>query len=125
MNQMNTKVPVDTFPSAAAQTVVSLFALPGLSQFMICLLCTLVLVRYRSMVPVATPPRPSSGAGVVIMVAIGKASPRLKSRIAGVFYLLEMLMGGLLSSLLAAGFLYLATPRRHRRTSWRTSLYCG
>jgi len=45
-------IPVDTFTSAGAQTVVSLFAVLGLSQFMICLLCTLVLVRYRSMVPI-------------------------------------------------------------------------
>jgi hypothetical protein len=45
-------IPVDTFTSAGARTVVSLFAALGLSQFMICLLCTLVLVRYRSMVPV-------------------------------------------------------------------------
>jgi hypothetical protein len=45
-------IPVETFPSAAAQTVVSLFALLGLSQFMICLLGTLVLVRYRSMLPI-------------------------------------------------------------------------
>ena len=45
-------IPLDTFPSAAAQTIVSLFALLGLSHLMICLLCALVLVRYRSMVPI-------------------------------------------------------------------------
>lgn len=45
-------IPLDTFPSAAAQTIVSLFALLGLSHLMICLLCVLVLVRYRSMVPI-------------------------------------------------------------------------
>lgn len=44
-------IPLDTFTSAAAQTVVSLFALLGLSHFVICLLCILVLVRYRSMIP--------------------------------------------------------------------------
>jgi hypothetical protein len=44
-------IPLDTFPSAAARTVVSLFALLGLSNFMICLLGVLALVRYRSMVP--------------------------------------------------------------------------
>jgi hypothetical protein len=32
--------------------VVSIFALLGLATFVICLLCILVLVRYRSMVPV-------------------------------------------------------------------------
>jgi hypothetical protein len=44
-------IPLDTFPAGAAQTVVSLFALLGLSHFMFCLLGILVLVRYRNMVP--------------------------------------------------------------------------
>jgi hypothetical protein len=44
-------IPLDSFPSAGAQTVVSLFALLGLSHLMICLLCVLVLVRYRAMIP--------------------------------------------------------------------------
>jgi len=44
-------IPLDTFTSAGARAVVSLFALLGLSQLMICLLCILVLARYRSMVP--------------------------------------------------------------------------
>ena len=44
-------IPLDTFPSAAAQTIVALFAIWGLAHLMICLLCILVLVRYRSMVP--------------------------------------------------------------------------
>jgi hypothetical protein len=44
-------IPLDTFPPAAAQTVVALFAIWGLAHLMICLLCILVLVRYRSMVP--------------------------------------------------------------------------
>jgi len=44
-------IPVDTYAPVAAQTVVSLFALLGFSIFVICLLCILVLVRYRSMVP--------------------------------------------------------------------------
>ncbi len=45
-------IPLDTYTPAAAQTTVSLFALLGFSSFLICLLCILVLVRYRSMVPV-------------------------------------------------------------------------
>ena len=45
-------IPVDTFTSAGARTIISLFAALGLSQFMICLLCALVLIRYRSMVPI-------------------------------------------------------------------------
>ena len=44
-------IPLDTYTSACAKTLVSLFALLGLSHFMICLLCILVLIRYRSMVP--------------------------------------------------------------------------
>jgi hypothetical protein len=44
-------IPLDTFTPAGARAVVSLFALWGLSQLMICLLCIVVLVRYRAMVP--------------------------------------------------------------------------
>jgi hypothetical protein len=44
-------IPLDTYPPAAAQTVVSLFALLGLSNLVLCLLGILVLARYRSMVP--------------------------------------------------------------------------
>ena len=44
-------IPLDTFTPAGARTVVSLFALWGLSQLMICLLCILVLLRYRAVIP--------------------------------------------------------------------------
>jgi len=44
-------IPLDTFTPAGAQTVISLFALLGLAQLMICLLCILVLIRYRIMIP--------------------------------------------------------------------------
>jgi len=44
-------IPLDTYPPAAAQTIVSLFELLGLSHLVICLLCLLVLVRYRSLIP--------------------------------------------------------------------------
>ena len=44
-------IPLDTYTSASAQTVLSLFALLGLSQVMICLICFVVLVRYRTMIP--------------------------------------------------------------------------
>ena len=40
-------IPLDTFTPAAAQTVVALFALSGLSRLVVALLCLLVLVRYR------------------------------------------------------------------------------
>lgn len=44
-------IPLDAYPSAAAQTLVSLFALLGLSNLVLCLLGVLALARYRSMVP--------------------------------------------------------------------------
>lgn len=44
-------IPLDTYPPAAARTVVSLFALLGLSHFTFCLLCVFILARYRSMIP--------------------------------------------------------------------------
>ena len=44
-------IPLDTFPVAASQTIVSLFAMLGLSRLLLGLLCVLALIRYRSMVP--------------------------------------------------------------------------
>jgi hypothetical protein len=44
-------IPLDTYPPAAVRTIVSLWALLGLSSVMLCLLCILALVQYRSMVP--------------------------------------------------------------------------
>jgi hypothetical protein len=44
-------IPLHTYTSAAAQTIVSLFALLGLSHLMICIVGIFALVRYRSMVP--------------------------------------------------------------------------
>jgi hypothetical protein len=44
-------IPLDAYTPAAARTIVSLFALLGLSHFVICVLGILVLVRYRSMIP--------------------------------------------------------------------------
>lgn len=44
-------IPVDTYPDAAAQTIVGLFALSGLYRLILSLLCLLVLVRYRAAVP--------------------------------------------------------------------------
>lgn len=44
-------IPLDTFPADAAQAVVSLSAIWALSHLVICLLCVLVLVRYRGMIP--------------------------------------------------------------------------
>ncbi len=44
-------IPLDTYTPAGAQTVVTLFALLGLSSLIICLLCLLVLARYRALIP--------------------------------------------------------------------------
>jgi hypothetical protein len=44
-------IPLDTFTPAGAQAVISLFAIWGLAQLVICLLCILALVRYRGMIP--------------------------------------------------------------------------
>lgn len=44
-------IPLDTFVSGGAQTVISVFALWGLSQLLIGLLFVLVLFRYRAMIP--------------------------------------------------------------------------
>ena len=44
-------IPLDTFTAGAAQTVVSLSAIWGLSHLIVALLCAVVLSRYRSMIP--------------------------------------------------------------------------
>jgi hypothetical protein len=44
-------IPLDTYPPAAAQTIVALWAQRGLSRLIISLLGVLVLVRYRSAIP--------------------------------------------------------------------------
>ena len=44
-------IPLDTYPTAAAQSFVALWALLGLSHIIIGLMCIFALIRYRSMVP--------------------------------------------------------------------------
>jgi len=44
-------IPVDAFPPPAAQSVIALFAISAFSRLVLCLLCFLVLLRYRSAVP--------------------------------------------------------------------------
>jgi hypothetical protein len=44
-------IPLDTFSPPAAQAVVTMFVLSGVSRLIIALLCALVLLRYRSAVP--------------------------------------------------------------------------
>jgi hypothetical protein len=44
-------IPLGTFPAAATQSLISLWALLGLSHVVMALLCILVLIRYRGMIP--------------------------------------------------------------------------
>jgi hypothetical protein len=44
-------IPIDTFPPGAAQTIVALFALLAFTYLLICVVCWVVLLRYRSAVP--------------------------------------------------------------------------
>lgn len=44
-------IPLDTYPSGAAQNIVGIFARLGLEQLMMGALLLIVLLRYRSMIP--------------------------------------------------------------------------
>lgn len=44
-------VPLETYPVAAAQTILALFALSSVNRLVISLICVVVLWRYRSAVP--------------------------------------------------------------------------
>ena len=44
-------IPLDSYPAAAAQTILAIFALSSLSRLIISLICVVVLVRYRRAVP--------------------------------------------------------------------------
>lgn len=44
-------IPIDSFAPSAAQTVLAIFAIWGLSQVILALLGAVALVRYRAMVP--------------------------------------------------------------------------
>jgi hypothetical protein len=44
-------IPLDTYPTAAAQTIVAIFAISALRRLIISLICAVVLFRYRSAVP--------------------------------------------------------------------------
>jgi hypothetical protein len=45
-------IPIHTYPPAAEQAAVYLFSLLGWYSFIVCLLCLLVFIRYRTLVPV-------------------------------------------------------------------------
>jgi hypothetical protein len=44
-------IPLETYPAAAAQTILALFALSSLWRLIVCLICVVVLTRYRRAVP--------------------------------------------------------------------------
>ena len=44
-------IPLETYPAAAAQTILALFAISSLNRLFISLVCLVVLVRYRSAIP--------------------------------------------------------------------------
>jgi hypothetical protein len=44
-------IPLDTFTPAGAQAIVSMFAAWGVAQLTICVLCILILARYRILIP--------------------------------------------------------------------------
>lgn len=44
-------IPLDTYTPAGARTVLSLFALVGMSNFTICVIGMVILVRYRNLIP--------------------------------------------------------------------------
>ena len=44
-------IPLETYPPAAAQTAVAIFALSSFRRLIIALMCAVVLFRYRSAVP--------------------------------------------------------------------------
>lgn len=44
-------IPLDTYPAAAAQTILAIFMLASLRRLIIALICVVVLFRYRSVVP--------------------------------------------------------------------------
>jgi hypothetical protein len=44
-------IPLETYPAAAAQTILALFALSSLWRLIVSLICVIVLVRYRRAIP--------------------------------------------------------------------------
>ena len=93
-------VPLDTFPPAAAQAVVTLFALLGLVHLMLLLICIVALIRYRTMVPLMFAVLLLEYLGrrlilLVMPVATAGTPPGLFINLA----LLVVMIGGLLLSL--------------------------
>ena len=97
-------IPLDTFSGGGAETVISLFALWGLSQLLIGALFVVVLLRYRAMIPlmyllilaeyagrvaigfakpIVTVGTPPGGPGSFAMIALGVLGLVLSLRRAG------------------------------------------
>jgi len=88
-------IPIDTYPAAAAQTILALFALLSLWRLLVCLAGVIVLARYRAAAPlmlaafllqylagllllrfvplgsVGTPPGPTVNMALAALVLIG------------------------------------------------------
>ena len=48
---MISTIPIDTYSSSAAETVIGIFGLSGLSQLIIGLIYLLAAIRYRALIP--------------------------------------------------------------------------
>jgi hypothetical protein len=44
-------IPIDTYPAGAAATMVSMFALLAFTYLLLCIVCVVVLLRYRRAIP--------------------------------------------------------------------------
>src|SRR5215831_10348506 len=89
-------IPLDTFPPAASQAVVTLFALLGLVHLVLLLVCIVALVRYRTMIPLLLLEYACRRLILLLMPTAGTGSPP------GLFVnlaLLAVMIGGLVLSL--------------------------
>jgi len=99
-------LPIDTYPAAAAQTILSLFASIGLNYLLWCAFAIIVLIRYRTLVPLT-----------FLLLMTGFLARRVQSRFLPVptvgtppaQYVTLVLLG-----LMVAGFALSVWPRRSR-----------
>lgn len=105
-------IPLDTYPTAAAQNIVGLFARMGLEQLVIALLLVLALVRYRSMIPLLYL---MLVAHYLALRAISSAKPLVFAGTSGVTYL------SLAIAVLSAVGFVLSLYRRDRTSGGRAS----
>ena len=62
-------IPLDTYPSGAAQNVVALFARMGLEQLLLGVLFVIVLARYRAMIPLMYALAATGHAGTIALAS--------------------------------------------------------